>query len=110
MIRDNLTNNAPMAALTVNGSGTWTWENRATSAGSVSSTTSSSGTAPNLWIKLERTGNTLTASRSTDGTNWITISSTTITMATNCYIGLGVASGSTSTLNTSVMDNVTVVP
>jgi hypothetical protein len=31
-------------------------------------------------------------------------------MASNCYVGLAVASGSTTTLNTSVLDNVSVVP
>ncbi|HEX7261418.1 MAG TPA: hypothetical protein VF258_06350, partial [Luteolibacter sp.] len=110
MIRDSLGGNSRMAALTVDGGGTWTWENRATTGGSISTTTGSSGTAPDLWVKLVRSGDTLTASSSTDGTNWTTIGSTTVTMAANCYIGLGVASGSTSTLNTSAMDNVTVVP
>jgi regulation of enolase protein 1 (concanavalin A-like superfamily) len=110
MIRDTLTNNARMAALSVTGSGAWRWDRRTTTGGSVTTTNSSSGTAPNLWVKLVRSGNTITASRSTDGTTWTTISSATVTMATNCYIGLSVASGSTTTLNTSQCDNVTVVP
>lgn len=110
MIRDNLTNNAAMASLSVNGSGAWRWQRRTTAGGSVSTTNSSSGTAPNLWVRLVRSGNTITASRSTNGTSWTTIGSVTITMATNCYVGLEVASGSTTTTNTSSFDNVTVVP
>jgi regulation of enolase protein 1 (concanavalin A-like superfamily) len=110
MIRDTLTSNSRMAALTVSDSGAWRWQRRTTAGGSVTSTNSSSGTAPNLWVRLVRSGNTITASRGTNGTTWTTISSVNVTMAGNCYIGLCVASGSTTTLNTSVIDNVTVAP
>lgn len=111
MIRDTLANNSRMAALGVDGAGAWQWQRRTTAGGSVTTTASSSGTAPNLWVRIVRSGNTFTASRSTNGTSWTTIGSgVTITMATNCYIGLSVASGSTTATNTSSFDNITVVP
>ncbi len=110
MIRDTMANNARMVALTVSDAGAWRWQRRTTTGGTMSTTNSSTGTAPNLWVRLVRTGNTITASRSTNGTTWTTIGSTTVTMASNCYVGLAIASGSTTTLNTSVFDNVTVVP
>lgn len=110
MIRDTLVNNSRMAALSVNGSGAWRWDRRTTAGGSVSTTNSSSGTAPNLWVRLTRSGNTITAYRSTNGTTWTNIGSATVTMASNCYIGIGVASGTTTTLNAAGLDNVTVVP
>jgi len=110
MMRDTLASNARMAALSVTGSGSYKWERRTTAGGSVSNTNGSSGTAPNIWVRLVRVGNTITASRSTNGTSWTTIGSATVTMASNCYIGLAVASGSTTTLNTTVMDNLNVVP
>lgn len=110
MIRDTLANNSAMASLAVNGSGAWRWQRRTTAGGSVSSTNSSSGTAPNIWVRITRSGNSFTASRSTNGTSWTTISSVSVTMASNCYIGLVVSSGSTTTLNTSQIDNITVVP
>ncbi|MGC4015201.1 MAG: hypothetical protein QM755_11900 [Luteolibacter sp.] len=110
MIRDTLANNSRMAALSVNGSGAWQWQRRTTAGGSVTTTASSSGTAPNIWVRIVRSGSTFTASRSTNGTTWTTISSATITMATNCYIGLNVASGTAGTGNTSSFDNITVVP
>ncbi|MES2476596.1 MAG: LamG-like jellyroll fold domain-containing protein [Verrucomicrobiota bacterium] len=110
MMRDTLAANARTAALTVTGSGAWRWQRRTTTGGSVTTTNSSSGTAPNLWVRLVRSGNTITASRSTNGTSWTTIGSATVTMASNCYIGLAVASGSTTTLNSSVMDSLIVVP
>ena len=110
MIRDTLTNNSRMGALTVTGSGAWRWQRRTATGGNVSTTTSSSGTAPNIWVRLVRSGNSVTASRSTDGVTWTTISAVNINMAANCFIGLAVDSGSTTTLNTSAMDNVIVVP
>lgn len=110
MIRDTLANNSRMAALSVTGAGAYKWERRTTAGGTVSNTNSSSGTAPNIWIRLVRSGSTITASKSTNGTSWTTIGSVTVSMAANCYIGLSVASGSTTTLNTSVFDSVTVVP
>ena len=110
MMRDTLAVNSRMAALTVTGSGDWRWQRRTLPGGSVSTTNSNSGTAPNLWVRLARSGTTVTASRSTNGTSWTTISSATVTMSTTCYVGIAVASGSSSTLNTSVIDNVSVTP
>jgi fibronectin type 3 domain-containing protein len=110
MIRDTLATNSRMAALSVTGSGAYKWMRRTTTGGNVSNTNSSSGTAPNIWVRLVRVGNTITASKSTNGTSWTTIGSTTVTMASSCYIGLAVSSGSTTTLNTSVFDNVTATP
>ena len=107
MMRDSLAANSRMAALTVTGSGSWRWQRRTFTGGSVSTTNSSSGSAPNLWVRLARSGSTVTASRSSDGSTWTTIGSVSVTMGTNYFVGLAVASGSTSTLNTSVMDNVT---
>ena len=47
---------------------------------------------------------------SSDGVNWTTANTITNVMASNIYIGLGVASGSSGTLNTSIFNNVTAVP
>lgn len=109
-IRDTLASNSKATTLAVNGSGAYKWMRRTTTGGSTSNTNSSSGTAPNIWIRLVRAGNVITASKSTNGTSWTTISSVTVTLATNCYIGLAVGSGSTTALNTSVFNNVSVVP
>ncbi|MCW1912303.1 putative Ig domain-containing protein [Luteolibacter sp. GHJ8] len=108
MMRDTLDAGSRMAALTVTGSGGWRWQRRTLMGGTVTTTNSSTGTAPNLWVRLARSGSTVTASRSTDGSTWTTIGSVSVTMGTNYYVGLAVASGSTSVLNTSVMDNVAV--
>ena len=90
--------------------GTFRWHRRSRTAGSSSSTTSTIGTPPNVWMRLVRSGNTLYDYRSTDGTTWTEVNSRSITMAANIYVGLVVASGSSNTLNTATFNNITVVP
>lgn len=60
------------------------------------------------WLKLVRSGNTFTGSRSSDGVNWSTIGSVGVTMGTTVYVGLSLTSHDTEQLNTSTYDNVTV--
>ena len=48
--------------------------------------------------------------KSANGTNWTLLGSQTITMATNIYVGLAVASGASNVLNSFTFTNVTVVP
>jgi regulation of enolase protein 1 (concanavalin A-like superfamily) len=65
-------------------------------------------TFPNAWLKLTRSGNTITAYSSPDGTTWTQIGTTTIAMTDPVTIGLVVCSHSAGTLNTSTFDNVSV--
>jgi hypothetical protein len=60
------------------------------------------------WLKLVRSGGTVTASTSPNGTTWTTLGSTTLSMATSAKIGLVVSSHDTSVLNTSTFGNVAV--
>ncbi len=110
MIRDTLDTSAMYAFVGVNGAGTYEWQDRASTGGNSSTISSGSGTAPNIWVKLVRSSDTLSAYQSSDGSTWTLITSATISMGTNIYIGLADASGSTTTLNSSIFDNVSVVP
>jgi regulation of enolase protein 1 (concanavalin A-like superfamily) len=110
MIRESLNSNSKHAMMNIAPNGTFRFQRRTSTGGSTSSTTSSSGTFPNAWVRLVRSGNTITAYRSANGSTWTQVGSATITMASQIYMGVGVASGSSATLNTSVFDNVTVVP
>jgi regulation of enolase protein 1 (concanavalin A-like superfamily) len=110
MIRESLTSDAKCAFMGISPDGTFRWQRRSTTAANTASTTSGIGTPPNVWVRLVRTGGTLYGYKSTDGVNWTLVNSRSITMATNIYVGLAVASGSSSTLNTSAFANVTVVP
>ena len=69
-----------------------------------------SGLSAPYWVRLVRSGNTFTSYRSSDGVNWTTVGSVTITMSSNVYIGLLVCSHVNATLNTSTFDNVTANP
>jgi hypothetical protein len=111
MIRDSLATNSKQIFMGMTGSGSYRWVRRAATGGSTSSTNSSSGTVPNTWVRLVRSGTTITAYKSTNGTTWTTVGSTTnTTFASTCYIGLAVGSGSDTTLNTSQFSNLSVTP
>jgi hypothetical protein len=111
MIRDTLANNSKQIFMGMTGSNAYRWVRRTSTGGSTTTTNSSTGTVPNTWVRLVRSGTTITAYKSTNGTSWTTVGSTTnTTFASTCYIGLAVASGSTTTLNTSQFSNVSVTP
>ena len=110
MIRTSLTSNSQYAFMGVSGSGSFETLTRASTGGSTTTTTSGSGTLPNLWVKAVLSGTTLSGYNSTNGTSWTLVKSTTISMGSNVYIGFADASGTTTTLNTSVFSNVTYTP
>jgi len=48
--------------------------------------------------------------KSANRTNWTLVNSRSITMATNIYVGLAVASGTSNVLNSATFTNLTVIP
>jgi len=61
------------------------------------------------WVKIVRSGSTVSAYAAPDGVFWTQLgTSQTINMASTVYIGLGVVSGSTTTLATATFDNVSI--
>lgn len=110
MIRETPTSGSREAFMGVGSSGSYFSINRTSTGGNASSTSSATGTYPNVWVRLVRTGNTVTAYKSADGNTWTQVSSQSITMASSIYIGFAVSSGASTTLNTSQFDNVTVTP
>jgi hypothetical protein len=110
MIRESLTSSSRYAFMGISNDGTFRWQRRINSGGGTSGTTSLTGTPPNVWIRLVRTGNSIYGYKSTDGVNWTLVNSRNITMAANIYIGLAVASGSSSTLSTATFSDLTVIP
>jgi subtilisin-like proprotein convertase family protein len=110
MIRESLTGGSKYAFMGAEGAGTFRWQQRSSTAYNSSSSIGDTGVTPYLWVRVVRADNTLTGYKSTDGVNWTQVNSQSITMGSNIYIGLAVASGSAGGLNTSVFDNVTVLP
>jgi ACR3 family arsenite efflux pump ArsB len=110
MLRESLTSGSEYAFMGISPDGTFLWQCRSKTGGSASSTTSTIGTPPSVWTRLVRNGNVLYGYQSADGANWTEVNSYTITMATQIYVGLAVASGSSTTLNTATFTEVAVVP
>jgi hypothetical protein len=108
MIRETLNANASNALMLVSsGNGLGLSYRSSTGAGSVW-TASGAGAVP-YWVKLVRSGSTFTAYQSTDGVNWGTaVGTTTISMATNVYVGLADTAHNNSLLTTATFDNVSV--
>ncbi|HEY3376458.1 MAG TPA: Ig-like domain-containing protein [Armatimonadota bacterium] len=110
MLRQNLNANSIEASSLLKPTSTYYvyFQRRTTAGGTTNSTNGSAAAAP-YWVKLVRSGNTLSAYRSANGASWTQVgSNTTVTMTDPVYIGLAVSSGSTSAASTVTFDNVTV--
>lgn len=109
MIRESLTAGSKHAMVVVSPSSGISFQRRATTGGTSTSTTVTGITAPR-WVRITRSGNTLTTDYSSDGTSWTSLGSASITMAANIQIGLAVSSHNNATDCATVFDNVTVTP
>src|SRR3989475_548621 len=107
MIRDSLNPNAMSAFGSYYASNAYL-NYRSSTGGSTSQSSAPAGSLP-YWLKLSRSGSTVSAYTSADGVNWTPIGSPqTINMGQSVYIGLVVCSNSTSTLAAATFDNVSV--
>ena len=107
MIRSGTATNSTNAFMGVSGAGAYKFQTRSSSGGNTTTSTGGTGTTPNIWVKLVRSGNSFSGYSSSDGLNWTQVgSTTTIAMTSTSYFGIVDASGNTTTLNTSVFDNV----
>ena len=85
------------------------FQRRASTGGSTVATSGVLATAP-YWVRLDRTGNVLSAYRSANGSTWSLITTHTITMGATVQVGLAVTSRVAGTLASATFDNVTVTP
>src|SRR4029077_20497571 len=107
MIRDSLNSNA-MSAFGAYFASNAYLNYRTTTGSSTSQSSATAGPLP-YWLKLSRSGSTVSAFTSADGVNWMPIgNSQTINMGQNVYIGLALCSNNSSTLATATYDNVSV--
>ena len=79
---------------------------RRAATGGASDSTRSGDFAYPVYVRIDRTGSTLRASRSTDGVNFTPIGSATISMAQTVYIGLAVSSADNGQTATATFSNV----
>lgn len=108
-IRENLNANARNAVVAVTPGNSMRFQRRTSTGGSTSTTTATESAVAPRWVRLERSGNTFRAYRSTNGTSWTQIgSNTSITMGTTVHVGLAVTSANSANLATGVIDAVNV--
>jgi hypothetical protein len=81
---------------------------KTTSASAIGSTTDNS--YKSLWLKLVRSGSTITGYRSSDGFTWTRQGSASITIGSSVRVGLAVTSYNKAKLATAVFDEVSVTP
>jgi regulation of enolase protein 1 (concanavalin A-like superfamily) len=68
-------------------------------------------TFPDIWVKLTRTGNVVSAHSSTDGVTWTQVGTDqALTMAAGATIGLAVTSHANTVTSTATFDNVVAKP
>jgi len=107
MIRESLNANASNAAILLTPSNGFNFQYRnGTGAGSTAAG-NASGTIPN-WVRIIRSGNTLTGFRSTDGNTWTQTGTVTITMPSSVYVGFFATSHNDGVLTGATFTNVSV--
>ena len=106
MMRETLSAGSRHAFMVVSAAKGLSFQRRLSSNGA-STSTSGAGSAP-AFVKLTRSGNTFTASRSADGVSWTTVGSDVISMASTIYVGLAVTSHSYGAAATARFEKVAV--
>ncbi len=98
-------NSAFAAALATPGMNGDFFADRTATAGTAVTSGSFPVNYPNTWLRLNRVGNVFTGFGSYDGTNWTQLGSATITMPSQIYLGLAVASHNTNEPTTAQFVN-----
>lgn len=107
MLRESRLPGSRHAFSAVQANGSVRFRRRNTNNGSTANTTVTTVTFPH-WVRLVRAGNTWSAYRSADGSDWTLTGSATFDMARTVYAGLVAADDNDAELTTAVFDNVTV--
>ncbi len=107
MMRASLAANAAHASFFVSPGKGLAFQRRATTGGTTTHTSAGSGSPP-AWVGLVRSGNTVGAYTSTNGSSWTLVASQTISLGSTIYVGIPVTSHRDGTLATATVTNVSV--
>jgi regulation of enolase protein 1 (concanavalin A-like superfamily) len=107
MIRESLSANSRHAFMMVSGTQGAGFQRR-TSTGGASVHTSAPATGMPFWVRLQRSGSTITGFYSWDGINWATVGSDTISMGSTVYVGFALTSHSTVAYSTGYFTNASI--
>lgn len=112
MIRQSLDANAKNAFLCVTPTTTngIRFQNRTSAGGATATSHTRTGTSSSIprWLRLVRSGDTFTASRSSNGTSWTTMGSATVSMTGTVYVGLALASHNNAQTTSATFSNLTL--
>lgn len=86
------------------------FQNRSVTSGSTvtSHTRTGSGSSIPRWLRIVRSGDTFTASRSSNGSNWTTMGSVTVSMTGTVFIGLATTSHDNALATSATFTNVSL--
>ncbi|MEP6994637.1 MAG: PQQ-dependent sugar dehydrogenase [Acidobacteriota bacterium] len=105
MIRETLATDSRHAMMVLTPGNGLAFQRRLATGG-VSTTTPGALIAAPYWVKLVRSGNTLSGFASSDGVSWTLVGSDTVSMAAAVYVGMPVTSHSDGVLSTATFTNV----
>jgi hypothetical protein len=109
MFRADLTPGSAFALVALNPNGIAAFQHRASAGAQAAMSHQAWGVAAPQWVRLVRSGNTITAYTSSDRANWVLRGSQTITLPEEAYVGLAVTSHNNSVLNTAVFEQPAVL-
>ena len=109
MMRQTLDSGSAHAMMLLSRGSGAAFQRRPVTGGSSSSTSGGAVYAPE-WVKLTRSGATVTAALSSDGRSWRVVGTATVSLTGSVYVGLAVSSHWTGTMATAVFDNIAVTP
>jgi hypothetical protein len=107
MIRASLSPASPHAFMLVSAGKGYAFQRRPEQGGLSQHTSGGPGGAPE-WVRLVRSGDTITAYRSSNGASWILVGSDTIPMPHDVYVGLAVSSHTASATCRAAFEHVIV--
>jgi len=108
MIRDSLNSASKNAMISLSSDGALTFQSHSDVSGTTSSSVVTNGAGAPYWIKLVRSGSTVTGYHSPDGWNWVSAGSATVALNNMAYVGLAVSSKNNGQLGVAEFDQVSV--
>jgi regulation of enolase protein 1 (concanavalin A-like superfamily) len=105
MIRGSVDPSAPQVLIDVTPSGLVELLTRSAPGGTTQSIGGLSDSTFPIWLKLARSGSSVTASASHDGSSWILVGTTSPSVPSDALIGVAVTSHQRATLTTATFDN-----
>jgi hypothetical protein len=105
MIRNSLSSSSAFAFMLVSAAKGTAFQYRTSGGASAASITGTTAAAP-YWVKIVRTGDTITGYQSPNGSSWTRIGSASIPMGSTVYIGLAVSSHDNTRICTAAFDQV----